>query len=122
MTWQERSAEAATLAARAGEAEPGARLVALLLDPEDTAVSQAAAEALLARRDTAGLRLFVSAFGQAEEDTRNKLGDCLYDEPDLWSSVKQVLARLADDDNPAVRAGSRVLGAHMIEQERTHHR
>ena len=122
MTWQERSAEAATLAARAGEAEPGARLVALLLDPEDTAVSTAAAEALLARRDTAGLRLFVSAFGQAEEDTRNKLGDCLYDEPDLWSSVKQVLARLADDDNPAVRAGSRVLGAHMIEQERTHHR
>ena len=122
MTRQERSAEAATLAARAGEAGAGARLVALLLDPEDTAVSQAAAEALLARRDTDCLRLFTSAFGQAEEDTRNKLGDRLYDEPDLWSSVKQGLARLADDDTPAVRAGSRLLGEHMTEQERTHHR
>lgn len=96
--------------------------MALLPDPEDTAVSQAAAEALLARRDAAGLRLFVSAFGQAEEDTRNKLGDCLYDEPSLWSSAKQGLARLADDDNPAVLTGLRVLDAHMTEQERTHHR
>lgn len=33
MTWQERSAEAAMLAARAGEAEADARLMALLLDP-----------------------------------------------------------------------------------------
>ena len=122
MTWQEQSSEAATLAARAGVAEADARLMALLLDPDDTAVSQAAAEALLARRDAAGLRLFVSAFGQADEDTRNKLGDCLYDEPDLWFSVKQGLARLADDDNPAVRAGLQVLDAHMIEEERTHHR
>ena len=56
----------------------------LLLDPEDTAAGQAAAEHLLARGDATGLRLFAEAFGRAEEAIRNKLADCLYDEPDLW--------------------------------------
>ena len=122
MTWQERAAEAAALSAHAGEPQADLRLMTLLLDSEDTAVSQAAAEHLLSRGDAAGLRLFAEAFGRAQEDTRNKLGDCLYDEPDLWASVRRDLVALSEDSNAAVRDGAAVLAGQMTAEEQTFHR
>ena len=122
MTWQERAAEAVALAAHAGQPHADLRLMTLLLDPEDTAVSQAAAEHLLARGDSTGLRLFVEAFGRAEEDTRNKLADCLYDAPDLWARVRRGLVALSKDYSAAVSDGAAVLAGHMTAEEQTFHR
>lgn len=122
MTWHERAEEAAALAKLAGTASTGSRLLALLLDPEDSAVSQAAAAPLLARRDVTGLRLFVDAFGRAQEDARDKLGDWLYDEPDLWGFVRQSLPLLGEDESPAVRRGAAAVTEHMTAEELRHRR
>jgi hypothetical protein len=119
MTWEQRVAEAGELATQAGRPDVDGRLVDLLLDPEDTAVSHAAAEPLLARADLTGLRLFVEAFGSAEEATRNKLGDCLYDyDGGRWAFVRQSLPPLIEDPRPAVRQGAAALNRHMTEEER----
>ncbi len=119
MTWEQRIAEAGELAPQAWRSDVDARLVELLLDPEDTAVSQAAADGLLARGALTGLRLFVEAFGSAEEATRNKLGDCLYlDDGGRWAFVRQALPALLEDPRPAVRQGAAALDRHMAEEER----
>ncbi len=123
MTWEQRAAEAGELATRLGQPEVDARLLELLLDVEDTAVSQAAADPLLARRDVAGLGLYVEAFGLAEEDTRNKLGDCLYDEDGTtWAFVRRLLPTLLADARPVVRQGAAAVDEHMAEEERHHGR
>ncbi len=94
-TWEARADEARNLAPRADEPDIALRLLPLLLDAEDTAVSQAAADALLARSDRVGVALFAEAFGRAEEDTRNKLSDCLWDDDGrVWSLVSATLPTL----------------------------
>ena len=121
MAWEERSAEAAGLAAHVGEPGVEQRLLALLLDADDTAVTVAGAEPLLARRDVAGLRLYAQAFGLADQDTRDHLGDCLYDSAGtLWAYVRQQLPTLATDEDGLVREGATALQRHMTEQERRH--
>ena len=123
MTWEERAAEAESLAPRAGTADANARLLALLLDPEDTAVSTAAADALLARVDAVGVRLLTSAFGQAAEDTRNKLGECLYDDSgERWEVVERLLVPLAEDPDPLVQHGAAALRQHMALESERHRR
>jgi hypothetical protein len=47
------------------------------LDPADTAVVQAAAEALLARRDDTGVRLFCTAYSLADDELGDHLNDSL---------------------------------------------
>jgi hypothetical protein len=117
--WQERSAEAQRLGPLAGNGHVDERLLELLLDPQDTAVSQAAADALLARRDVPGLRLYAHAFGTAEEDTRNKLGDCLYDDQGtLWADVRRLLPALGTELSEPVRRGAEALLSHMRTEER----
>jgi hypothetical protein len=92
-----------------------ARLLALLLDPDDTAVSQAAADALLQRGDVVAVRLVAEAFELADEDTKNKLGDCLYDDQGTrWASVRSLLDELPD--------AGQALREHMARQEEQHHR
>lgn len=121
--WEARVLEAEQLAPEAGTADADARLLALLLDPEDTAVSAAAADALLAREDAVGLRLYTSAFGQAAEDTRNKLGDCLYDDSgERWDVVEGLLVVLAEDPDPYVRQGVAALRRHMAVESERHRR
>lgn len=94
-TWQGRADEARHLAPRAHEPDIALRLLSLILDDEDAAVSQAAADALLARSDRVGVALFAEAFGRAEEDARNKLSDCLWDDDGrVWSLVSAVLPTL----------------------------
>ena len=98
-------------------------MLALLLDADDTAVSQAAADALLARDDAVGVRLYASALGQAAEDTRNKLADCLYDDSgERWGRVERLLQSLADEADEAVRWGTEVLRRHMSVESERHQR
>jgi hypothetical protein len=120
--WETRAAEAKSLGRHAGTADADHRLLALLLDSEDTAVSQAAADALLERDDLTGLRLYVIAFGQAEEDTRNKLGDCLYnDNGRRWDAVGLRLPAFLDDPQAQVRHGTALL-TEYIRHEARHHK
>ena len=122
-SWQGRAAEAERLASQAGTANTDARLLALLLDAENTAVSTAAADALLAREDAKSVRVYASAFGQAAEDTRNKLGDCLYDESgDRWAIVERLLASLTEDPDPLVQQGVAALRQHMAVEALRHRR
>jgi hypothetical protein len=87
-TREERAAEAGRLGRQIGTADADHRLLDLLLDREDTAVSQAAANAVLGQDDARGVRLYIIAFGRADEDTRNKLGDCLYDDSgSRWNAI-----------------------------------
>ncbi len=59
--WEERAAEDRRLGRQVGTAEADRRLLDLLLDSEDMAVSQAAADAVLERDDASGLRLYSSS-------------------------------------------------------------
>ncbi len=118
-TWQERAAGARRLGRQARTADTDRRLLDLLLDNEDTAVSQAAADAVLERDDDSGLRLYVTAFGQAEEDTRDKLSDCLYDDSgSRWGAVALRLPVLLTDVDLEVSQGATVLTEHMRDQAR----
>ena len=111
--WQERRVEATRLAPGAEESAAAARLLTLLLDPDDTAVSQAAAEALLQRGDLVAVRLVAEAFEVADEDTKNKIGDCLYDDQGArWASVWSLLDELPD--------GVQALREHMAREEQEH--
>ena len=111
--WRDRCAEAVRLAPSADESSAATRLLMLLLDPEDAAVSQAAADALLQRGDLVGVRLVAEAFEVAEGDTRNKLGDCLYDDDGTrWAVVQSLL-----DELPAVGPALR---EHMYRAEKEH--
>ena len=104
-----------------GTADADRRLLDLLLDSENTAVSEAAADALLEHEDARALRLYVIAFGQADEDTRNKLGDCLYDDSGArWNAVAVKVPDLLADATAEVRHGATVLAEHMREQGRHH--
>jgi HEAT repeat protein len=59
-----RRAASATVLAETIDDETEPVVLRLLLDPADTAVVQAAAEALLARRDDTGVRLFCTAYSR----------------------------------------------------------
>ncbi len=120
-TWEERAAEAGRLGRQVGTADADSRLLDLLLDGENTAVSQAAAVAVLAQDEAQGLRLYVMAFGRADEDTRNKLGDCLYDDSgSLWEAVALRLRSLLAEGEHDVRQGAAMLADQMWDQARHH--
>ncbi|WP_225447665.1 hypothetical protein [Streptacidiphilus sp. P02-A3a] len=81
----------------------------LLLDRRDSAVTQQTAKALLARKDTAGLRCVLLASSQAVETwTADQLWDALECNPEWMSTegadrlIKQ-LSDLATDDDTGVR-------------------
>ncbi|MEU1494841.1 hypothetical protein ABZ456_31920 [Streptomyces sp. NPDC005776] len=84
-------------------------LLRLLLDPRDTGVTQATAEALLARKDTVGLRhvLMARSFA-ASVDTADQISAALDADPDWLTTegadrlIKQLWELTADND-PGVR-------------------
>lgn len=64
--YQDRVAAAALLSVIAEQSAPARTLRALLLDPWDTAVTEAAARELTARRDELGLSLIASCLTEAD--------------------------------------------------------
>lgn len=76
-TWEDRVAEAQMLAAKAGAAGADARLVALLLDSDDTAVTLRTALVLLEQRTPSALRVVVAAAARADENQGDWLGDAV---------------------------------------------
>ena len=75
--WSDRARAGCELSAFVGHDRVDAVMQALLLDPGDTAVTDAAAEALLRRGDAAALRLFARAWQVAERETADHLSSAL---------------------------------------------
>ncbi|MFG2334279.1 hypothetical protein ACGFMM_32405 [Streptomyces sp. NPDC048604] len=107
--WSVRAAVGRLLAASDKLDEVADVLHRLLLDLRDSAVTHETAEALLARRDTAGLRCVLLASSQAVEIwTMDQLGDAL-DSHYEWMTTDgadrliQQLHELAADDDAGVR-------------------
>lgn len=107
--WSVRAAVGPWLAASDKLDEVADILHRLLLDLRDSAVTQETAEALLARRDTAGLPCVLLASSQAVEFwTMDQLGDAL-DSNSEWMTTDgadrliQQLHELAADDDAGVR-------------------
>ncbi|WP_245722831.1 hypothetical protein [Micromonospora matsumotoense] len=75
--WSDRARAGGELSAFVGHDPVDAVMQALLLDPGDTAVTDAAAEALLRRGDAAAWRLFARAWHVAEPETADHLSGAL---------------------------------------------
>ncbi|WP_340539153.1 hypothetical protein [Nocardioides sp. GXZ039] len=73
-TWQERAALGEELAAQLDRPGAEQQIMALLLDPDDTAVTYRTARALLERRDLRGVRLVLSAEARADANHAEWLG------------------------------------------------
>ncbi|TCI98801.1 hypothetical protein [Aeromicrobium sp. IC_218] len=76
-SWEERAAAGEALAPGAGVPDTDARLIELLLDPENTAVTFRTAVALLDQRTTAAFRLLVLASADADDNQRDWIGDAV---------------------------------------------
>ncbi|MER5890526.1 hypothetical protein ABT160_42435 [Streptomyces sp. NPDC001941] len=88
----------------------------LLLDLRDSGVTQETAEALLARRDTAGLRCVLLASSQAVELwTMDQLGAALDSNPEWMTTdgadrlIRQLHELTADDDAGVRNEAQRIL-------------
>ena len=107
--WQARANAGDQLAAFAGDPAVDELLGRLLLDPDNTAVTVATAEALLARRDLVGLRVFTLAYGRADDDNGNDLNDSMYSVRQSTEDQDGLIGRLrlvALDEDQDVRTGA----------------
>ncbi|MFG3095821.1 hypothetical protein [Streptomyces sp. NPDC048202] len=111
--WSVRAAAGRRLAASDGIGEVADVVHRLLLDVQDSGVTQETAEAMLARKDTAGLRCVLSARGRAVEAwTADQLQDALDGDPEWMTTdgadrLIRRLHQLAEDDDPVVRDEAR---------------
>ncbi|MBP0452991.1 hypothetical protein J5Y04_26095 [Kitasatospora sp. RG8] len=114
--WSVRAAAGRQLAASDRIDEVADVIHRLLLDAEDTAVTQQTAEALLARRDTAGLRCVLMARSQAAETwTADEIQAALDCDPDWMTTegadrlIRQVHELAADEDADVRDEAQRIL-------------
>lgn len=90
-SWSVRAAAGRRLAGAAEDAEAAGVLRRLLLDGQDTAVTQETAEALLGRGDVRGLRMVLAALAHADDDTADQLDAAVFD---VFCRSAEGLARL----------------------------
>lgn len=116
-TWSVRAAAGRHLAKSRGIDEVADVLHRLLLDPQDTAVTWATAEALLERKDVIGLRLVLLARSYAAaEATAQEIQAALDCNPDWMTAggadrLTKQLRDLATDEDAGVRdEAQRILG------------
>lgn len=108
--WFVRAAAGRRLAASAELVEVAEVLHRLLLDAQDTGVTQETAEALLARGDTQGLRIVLVALSCAAETwTLDQLGAAVDCDPNWMteegeSRLVRGLQELTADDDAGVRS------------------
>ncbi|MFE6055844.1 hypothetical protein ACFQ6N_34300 [Kitasatospora sp. NPDC056446] len=124
-SWTVRAGAGRRLAAQPGRIGGAAAdaLHRLLLDAHDTAVTQETAEALLARRDTAGLRCVLLALSRAAETwTADEIGAVLHGDPDWMTTAGadaliERLHALAADEDTGVRDEARAVLAGLRPRE-----
>ncbi|MCT4352022.1 hypothetical protein M5362_02575 [Streptomyces sp. Je 1-79] len=110
-SWSVRAAAGRRLAAYAEDAEVAAVLHRLLLDGQDTFVTQETAEGLLERWDVVGLRLVLAADAVADDDAGDHLHAALLNvcrqSFEDEERLEALCTALASDTDPAVRAAAR---------------
>jgi hypothetical protein len=121
--FEQRAGVGEQLAGAAGEPDVDERLLSLLLDPQDTAVTYRTALALLERRDLAGLHLIVKADALAGDDTGQWLSDAIgafrarslgRDDDFLLSTLTELVG---DGDESVQRSARGLLRAHGLRRE-----
>ena len=120
-SWQDRSRAGQELVAHIDKPMVDAVVLRLILDPKDTAVTTATADALLARGDLASWRIFVHAWAVAAEmptETNHIdhlvscLNGALYTaslNSEKVATMKKIVERLSSDDDERVKAAAREL-------------
>jgi hypothetical protein len=104
-SWDERAAAGEALAQHAGS-DADTRLLELLLDPEDTAVTFRTAAALLAQRTVEAFRLLVLAAANTDDSHRDWIGDAVDEFIDQAHGeaepfLRQALVTIRNGDDPA---------------------
>ncbi|MFD8791469.1 hypothetical protein [Streptomyces vinaceus] len=109
-SWSVRAAAGRRLAAAAEVGDVSEVLHRLLLDAQDTGVTQETAEALLARADTEGLRIVLAALSCAAHTwTSDQLSAAVDCDPEWMTDsgerrLIQQLQELTTDDDAGVRS------------------
>jgi hypothetical protein len=110
--WEERIELGRRLVPAFSDPKVAEQLIALLLDPENTAVTLHTALALLERRRPEAVRLVVVASSQADDNTNDWIAGAFDDfraeslgEDDDF--LRTSLARIHQDQNPAYAAAAR---------------
>jgi hypothetical protein len=121
--FEQRAGVGEQLAGTVGEPDVDERLLSLLLDPQDTAVTYRIALALLERRDFAGLQLIVKADALADDDTGQWLSDAIgtfrarslgRDDDFLLSTLTELVG---DSDKAVQRSARGLLRAQGLRRE-----
>ncbi|MEU2183745.1 hypothetical protein [Streptomyces thermolilacinus] len=110
-SWAARAAAGRRLAAAAQDPDVVGLLHRLLLDGQDTAVTQETAEALLERWDVHGLRLVLAALAVADDDTGDHLdgalGNVCHQSDEDLARLQALASVLVSDADPAVSREAR---------------
>jgi hypothetical protein len=110
-SWEERAVAGEVLAQSAGS-DADTRLLELLLDPGDTAVTFRTAAALLKQRTVEAFRLLVLAAAKADDSHRDWIGDAVdgfidraHGEAEPF--LRQALVTFRNGDDPACSQAAR---------------
>ncbi len=111
--WQERAALGQSLAADFEDPGVARRLIALLLDPDDTWVTRQTAAALWGMRRPEVVRLVLVASSRADDNHNDYLIGALADFPaqspgDEDHFIREALIAVHDDPDPALAGIARV--------------
>ncbi|MFD4761059.1 hypothetical protein ACFWOJ_19880 [Streptomyces sp. NPDC058439] len=113
-SWSVRAAAGRRLASAAEDARVADVLHRLLLDGQDTAVTQETAEALLERWDVCGLRMVLAALTSADDETGDQLDAaindvCCQSEEGLTRLEELSSTLVSDSDTSISDEASRIL-------------
>lgn len=105
---EERIEAGRRLARSAGRPDVDDRLLCLLLDDEDTGVTQAVAQTLILAQQKAQLRPFLRAYVSPEqsEETSDELGSALFIEDVDWGLMRRLCEEVLSDLDQRVVAGA----------------
>ncbi|CAL9619225.1 hypothetical protein SUDANB99_05780 [Streptomyces sp. enrichment culture] len=110
-SWAVRAAAGRRLAVAAREPGVAPVLHRLLLDDQDTAVTQETAEALLERWDVHGLRLVLAALAVADDDTGDHIDSALHNichqSREDEARLRALASELVRDGDPGVSGMAR---------------
>lgn len=111
--WRDRKGAGRALAVFADVPQAREPLLALILDPGDTSVTRATAEALLRRQDRAGYALVARALAGADDDHSEWIHTAIQDVFVVYGHERDAAVQechaLLDDADEDVRMGSRRL-------------
>lgn len=109
--WATRADAGRQLAGRAERSDIVEALRVLLLDPHDTAATDATSQALLQRDDVHGVRLIAQAVASADAQQHDHLYWTIADPSSRGARFLDLCSELAHDDDPATRAGAALIVA-----------